>query len=789
MTQFRSRGLRIAVLASIVVMVGLLSMRALSVHAQPSPCNGTPACENELAVDSLAGGSEDASAAHAIGPTFDISVRIRDVDTNYQGYGAIVKYSNTVLQFVPSDGAKLVVYTGLGGMTLNATALDTDVGGGFSTLEMGSGTSDLPIDDEGEAVIASFKCIAAGTSALTLVPPAGGVGNSTTLDASANVIPTGLTAGEIVCKNMADIVTVKDAPATALAGSTFDYVITAHNAGPNPVEYLSMGDNLPEVIPDDVGPDGIPGTADDSPATKEYQGYTLTVNGMPYPMCAFYPVFVHPVTHEVLLNVLMCNLSALGPLAPSTTAVLTITVKVPLFDAGKLNVNVGQAGSLVSGNDPDESNEADCALIQPPLAPANLGCAFTQVLPAKVSIEKVADKTTPYSEGDTIHWTVTATSEGPSPASDVEITDTADANQEIQGVDDTTGDMPCDTLVFDDSTVTCTAAGPLDVGEDIVLVIDALVVGSENTACVNAADVCWADPLCASDTDEDALESVLCFPPTVRMQKSVGDDPNVIVNESNLWLCEDNLNTPLVDECDDNGEGELVIFERVYNVVNDPDGAGAYEFQLKFDHKIFDVDIADADWLDSTGRDVTCSMSIITENWILFGCVSWGDEPGVTADDIMATITVKPEADLKYRMTPGNNNGLIRPLLDENCEIADPLGHPLELDLVDEWGRPLLAPGVVTGGLIEACDDFGITVRILEGDLNLDCSVDVQDQQAIAFRYGASFGVLLYDPWFDLEPWVKDFDIDIKDLQKVFGRDGSTCETPIPAQNPVAFPW
>ena len=63
----------------------------------------------------------------------------------------------------------------------------------------------------------------------------------------------------------------------------------------------------------------------------------------------------------------------------------------------------------------------------------------------------------------------------------------------------------------------------------------------------------------------------------------------------------------------------------------------------------------------------------------------------------------------------------------------------------------------------------------------MDCDVDVIDAQRIAFRYGAFMGQLLYDTFFDLEPFVTpDFDIDIKDLQFVFGRIGSTCRAPIP---------
>jgi hypothetical protein len=35
---------------------------------------------------------------------------------------------------------------------------------------------------------------------------------------------------------------------------------------------------------------------------------------------------------------------------------------------------------------------------------------------------------------------------------------------------------------------------------------------------------------------------------------------------------------------------------------------------------------------------------------------------------------------------------------------------------------------------------------------------------------------------------VRTSDIDIKDLQKVFGRDGSTCQQPLPPQPPAPPP-
>ena len=49
------------------------------------------------------------------------------------------------------------------------------------------------------------------------------------------------------------------------------------------------------------------------------------------------------------------------------------------------------------------------------------------------------------------------------------------------------------------------------------------------------------------------------------------------------------------------------------------------------------------------------------------------------------------------------------------------------------------------------------------------------DAQNIATHYGGFFGSLLYSKWLDLEPATHDLDIDIKDLQKVFGRIGSTA--------------
>ncbi len=244
----------------------------------------------------------------------------------------------------------------------------------------------------------------------------------------------------------------------------------------------------------------------------------------------------------------------------------------------------------------------------------------------------------------------------------------------------------------------------------------------------------------------------------------------------NLWLCKDNPATVAV-ECTANGQGHDTIDEFFVPVTTagvDPDGVGAFEFQLKYDNHIFDINITATNWLWPAGRvpDVVggvsggCAATIITENDIRFGCVS-KDDPDAPGDRSWCERRwcrgdhhVTPKADLVNRITPGNNNGAIRSLLDEGCELADIWGHPLSLadgsgtgPGYDALGREIPLPGILPGGQVTDCADMTITVRILEGDMNLDCGVTVADDQIEASRYGAFFGNLLYQPWYDLEPW------------------------------------
>ena len=292
------------------------------------------------------------------------------------------------------------------------------------------------------------------------------------------------------------------------------------------------------------------------------------------------------------------------------------------------------------------------------------------------------------------------------------------------------------------------------------------------------------------------------------------EDPANVETVNNLWLMDPALGCPDAAS----GKGCLLVNKWVFQACDgispntgDIEGVGAWEEQIKYDHKIVRLTpVPNNTWLSNNGaRWVSCSMTILTENWILTGCVTADFDsadpkkgPGTVCDGsangLIETIKVVPMTDdLMYRQgfRPGKDNGVVTDLVDENCELSNTLGEKL--------------PAELPGGLTTECGDVHITVRMLEGDIDLDCNVDVVDEQGIAFRYGTFFGLTLYDEWYDLAPecqdyacdknadtiyddtcrvcyGVPDFDIDIKDLQFVFGRDGSTCVDPIPDdQGPV----
>ena len=119
----------------------------------------------------------------------------------------------------------------------------------------------------------------------------------------------------------------------------------------------------------------------------------------------------------------------------------------------------------------------------------------------------------------------------------------------------------------------------------------------------------------------------------------------------------------------------------------------------------------------------------------------------------MFNITVRVAPVVYSLFTANQDNGTMVQVLAMNCNLTDQLGHPI--------------PN-------EKCPDGDITIRQLEGDVNRDCVVNAVDQQLLAFRWGTDISSDLFSQTYDLVDTGFP-EINIKDVQFVFGRHGSEC--------------
>jgi hypothetical protein len=210
------------------------------------------------------------------------------------------------------------------------------------------------------------------------------------------------------------------------------------------------------------------------------------------------------------------------------------------------------------------------------------------------------------------------------------------------------------------------------------------------------------------------------------------------------------------------GEDELIIVERIAGVPSGR-GLGGYQLRVSFDPNVVSVGLADGSFLRSSGRTPLC-LSASAEGTALLSCFSTGSAPGPVGGGILAALTIRPAEGIQLRAASGNGIETLVDDLTSGVELSDTNGAPI----------PVASVG-----------DAAVLVRALEGDVSRNCRVDVADSQVIAGRMGAQVGSAGYSQFFDLEPaQAPDGDIDVLDLQVVFGRRGSTCDAPNPDQLP-----
>ncbi|HXF51791.1 MAG TPA: hypothetical protein VNM43_08935 [Dehalococcoidia bacterium] len=209
--------------------------------------------------------------------------------------------------------------------------------------------------------------------------------------------------------------------------------------------------------------------------------------------------------------------------------------------------------------------------------------------------------------------------------------------------------------------------------------------------------------------------------------------------------------------------GEPLRVEEEVALVDEP-GLASFEIEVLFNAEVVTVSVEEGPFLGSTGNPTECTTTYDGPGQLRFECHALGSPTsGPVGRGTLAIFEVRPRTSLDLR--PTQLNGVVT-LLDDiraGTKLRDVSGATIP---------------------VASAEDAVVIVRQLEADLNRDCVVDVVDDQMIAVRYMAVFGMLAYHPYFDLEPVFTDGDIDIKDVQFVFGRNGSTCETPIPPQTP-----
>lgn len=210
-----------------------------------------------------------------------------------------------------------------------------------------------------------------------------------------------------------------------------------------------------------------------------------------------------------------------------------------------------------------------------------------------------------------------------------------------------------------------------------------------------------------------------------------------------------------------------------------PQELGAFEFEVHFNPDQVCVNIVPGTAITGTLENPATGQFICIiedkdssqlEGVARIGCVTVGKtfsiDTTTKAGRHLANVVVRPQPDLYSVIRPNQDNGAVQQLNNVACELADLQGHPIA---------------------VFSCEDADLTIRFLEGDVSPDCKVDALDTQAIAFRWGVNKGSLIFTNFMNLEPSgpQADSDIDIKDLQFVFGRFGSTCKVPHPPQPPV----
>jgi len=204
-----------------------------------------------------------------------------------------------------------------------------------------------------------------------------------------------------------------------------------------------------------------------------------------------------------------------------------------------------------------------------------------------------------------------------------------------------------------------------------------------------------------------------------------------------------------------------------------PQRLGGFSFQVTYDPLKVCLTLRPGAAWTNTGQVCTVQDSATAptlQGIARINCVTLGKttvvDTSTAAGRTLALIEVRPQPEAYSQIRANQDNGQVVQLNNDACKLTDLQGHAIA---------------------VFSCEDADVTIRFLEGDVEPDCAVNTLDTQAIAFRWGAQKGGLVFNDRFNLEPsgTLADQDVDVNDLQFVYGRFGSNCFVPWPAQAPV----
>ena len=279
---------------------------------------------------------------------------------------------------------------------------------------------------------------------------------------------------------------------------------------------------------------------------------------------------------------------------------------------------------------------------------------------------------------------------------------------------------------------------------------------------------------------------------------------------ANIWLCgtgDDASNTTDALSCPSQGAGLIsfpppvwengITFDEVLSSATDPHGLGGYQFDVTYDPNVFSPPmIVDQGVMNVGGHVTSCSMSIVvigTVHWVCVAGPPFASGVQFTTPMVMAKVTLLPTSIIRVTIRPNKENGVATDLNDTNTEVSNTCGQPLNDGTIqplpgqpDCQGQPL--PGVGPSGLLND-SQARYTIRRLEGDVIPDCQVNLKVPADRGFEIRSEFRSAVVRQVLRREPLqFGDGEIDINDVQFVFGRLGSNCGTPNPPQPPIGLP-